>query len=120
LIAGGGACALPALEAAVGAMADGAQSVASAVASAGGFAKVALREFATEYRAAAGQVADLKLTDPHVLGKTLGAQAWTGTEEVVRGAIVGAGFAGAAWAVEKLGAAGTGAIAPSRAHAGGR
>jgi hypothetical protein len=120
LIAGAAAVALPEVAAAGAGAAEAAGSIGSAFARGAAFAKTAAREFAAQYRDAAAEVADIKWSDPQVLGKTLGAQAWTATEELVRGAIAGAGLAGAAWAAGKLGGAAADAIAPGSSPAAGR
>ena len=120
LLGGGLALAAPEIAAGVAGAAAAAERVGPAVTAARGFATTALRDFAAKYREAAGKAADIDYSDPHVLGATLGAHAWTSTEEVVRGAVVGAAFGGGAWAAEKLGSAAVDAFERARPHAAQR
>jgi hypothetical protein len=102
LLAGGAVvAALPMLEAG-SAAAETLSAARSALSKSGPYATTALRDFAAKYRESAAHVRDLKLSDPHVLGETLGSQAWTSTEEVVRSAITGAGLGTGAWAAQKV------------------
>jgi len=117
LVAGGAVVALPTLEAAAVGIAAGAERFGSAFARGNGFAKTTARALATEYRAAAGSVASARFTDPQELGKALGAQCWTATEELGRSIVVGAGLAGGAWAARKITAVAEDAIAQTHARA---
>jgi hypothetical protein len=82
-----------------------------------GFLAAAGRALGAEYRAAAAKFAEPGVRDPQQLGKALGAQAWTATEEFGRGSIVGAGLTGGAWAAHQVGAKIRAIIdAPTTAH----
>ena len=86
-------------------MTEGAAEVGSVVARSGTFLATAAREAAAEYRAGAAKLANLDYTDPKQLGKLLGAQGWSATEELGRSSVVGAGLAGGAWAFQAAAAA---------------
>jgi len=105
LIGGGVALALPSLELTVAGVAAGARTIAATLEQSRTFASTGVREFAANYRAGVEHVRGLKLNDPHVLGETLGRQAWTSTEEVVRSTITGATLGASAWAAQHLCAA---------------
>lgn len=120
LVAGGAVVALPALEVAGGMVAAGVRTVGASLAKSGPYATTALRDFATKYREGAAEVRGLKLGDPHVLGETLGAQAWMSTEEIARSTVVGAGLGGGAWAAQKLCSAVADAITRRPDHAAQR
>jgi hypothetical protein len=101
LLAGGTIAVAPALEGSAAATLAAARGIGAAFGH-DAYAATALRDFAAKYRAGAAHVAHLDVRDPHAVGSALGAQAWTSTEELVRGAISGAVMGGSAWAAGKL------------------
>jgi hypothetical protein len=120
LIAGGVVLAGPALAAGGAEVGVAASALGARASAASSFVQTAAREAATRYHTAAEHVAKLDYRDPHVVGAAVGNQAWTSSEELVRGALVGLGFAGGTWAAKSAGNAihaALGALGPhERAH----
>ena len=119
LLAGGAVLAAPAAAAAAGTT-EAALAAGSTLARSAGFVKNAGRAFGAAYHEAARQAAALDYGDARAVGTMLGAQAWTATAEVVRGAVAGAALAGGVEAAERLAHAAGRALEPGTPHAGGR
>jgi hypothetical protein len=115
LLVGGAAVALPALDLA-GAGALGARALGG-VAGGGRYVRDAVVDFATAYRTGAARLKSVELRDPHAVGKSLGEQAWTSTEEGLRSGVTGAIFGGSAWAAGQLCALAMHAFASRTGHA---
>lgn len=114
--AGVAVIAAPELEAAFAAS-EGLAAVGAVLARGGAFLADVGREIGPAFRAGASKFTDLKYTDPKELGRALGEQAWTATEELGRGSLVGAGLAGGAAAAHQLGASVVHLIDEHRSHA---
>ncbi len=131
LLSGGAMLAAPAVGAAVAGLTDTTSAVVAgltdATSAAGdglsrgaAFARTAGRAFGLAYHDGAQRAAGLDLGDAHAVGEMLGAQTWTATEELMRGAVVGAALAGGAQAAEGLSRAVGHALAPAAPHAAQR
>jgi hypothetical protein len=117
VIGAGAVVAFPAIEFGAGAAAEAASALRGSLGRGADYVKSAVTDISAEYRAGAGRVATLEVRDPHAVGKAIGAQAWTSTEEAVRGSIAGAAFGGTAWAAGKLCSWAAGALTGHQPHA---
>ncbi len=117
VIGAGAVVALPAIGLGAGALAEAASTLGGSLGRGADYVKTAVTDISAEYRAGAGRLARLEVRDPHAVGKAIGAQAWTSTEETVRGSIAGAAFGGSAWAAGKLCSWAADALTGNQRHA---
>jgi hypothetical protein len=115
-LAGGAVLAAAPALAAAGEAGSAAAAVSARLSRAGAYVQTAAREGATHFRAAAEHVTRLDYRDPHAVGAALGEQAWTASEELARGAIVGAGVASGTWAAKTVAGAALAAFDTHRSH----
>jgi hypothetical protein len=120
LVSGAAVLAAPAAGAASAGLMDAAAAAGSGMTRGAAFVKVAARAFGVAYHEGARHAAALDIGDARALGKMLGAQSWTATEELVRGAVAGAALAGGAQAAEGIAHAVGRAFAPGTPRASQR